>query len=687
MKTLMLSALCCAGLVAVSETVRAHGGEYRGPRDTVPPSPGGGGGRTGGPAGPTTGGPGGPSAPSPGSPGTGGPAGPTTGGPTTGGAPPAGGTTGGPRGAQLDDDLTRWDYWWEFNKDPYIRLRDSVHSGGAITSTDDDFFVGSTMRKDNRGSLRPSSEQILGDILPALKKAIDSTTQRDINSSCMIAMAKIGVDHPDFTLRSVFTPRLKRNDQEIRETAALSLGIAAIAGEEEMGLLSGLALDKAKGRDAYGGEVDVRTRAFATYGLGLVAHKTTTLAIKRQAFEVMRELLEDDKIGDRQIKVAAINGMSLLNIPSATDADKQLMADALKSLEGYYNKPLGSGEQLIQAHVPTAIAKLIGREHPESDRFKAMFADDLLGKGKVKRNSDFISMSCALALGKMARPHQDPDDKANPDNRYSKVLLQLWDKGDQQTQAFAMMGLGLIGGEQNKLAMMKEFDQARGQKRTWCGLALGVYSHWKHLDGAGGDPDPLIGQTLMKELKEAKDPVVVGAMGVALGLCKFTPAAEMMRKRALDNLQKEDAAGYLCIGLALMNDIGSIETIRSIVKQSTRRFQLLPQAAIALGKLGDKTVADDLQKLMTEGENNLAKLAAIARAIGFIGDTRMVAPLKRMLFDTTISELPRAFAAVALGGVADKEPLPWNSKIGVDNNYRASVETLTNQATGILDIL
>ena len=34
---------------------------------------------------------------------------------------------------------------------------------------------------------------------PALKKAIDSTDQRDINSSCMIAMAKIGADHADFT--------------------------------------------------------------------------------------------------------------------------------------------------------------------------------------------------------------------------------------------------------------------------------------------------------------------------------------------------------------------------------------------------------------------------------------------------------------------------------------------------------
>ena len=47
------------------------------------------------------------------------------------------------------------------------------------------------------------------------------------------------------------------------------------------------------------------------------------------------------------------------------------------------------------------------------------------------------------------------------------------------------------------------------------------------------------------------------------------------------------------------------------------------------------------------------------------------------------------FAAVALGIVADKEPLPWNSKISININYRANTQTLTDseQGTGILDIL
>ena len=52
-----------------------------------------------------------------------------------------------------------------------------------------------------------------------------------------------------------------------------------------------------------------------------------------------------------------------------------------------------------------------------------------------------------------------------------------------------------------------------------------------------------------------------------------------------------------------------------------------------------------------------------------------------------ITASARGFAAVALGIVADKEPLPWNAKISSSVNYRASTTTLTNQVDGILDIL
>lgn len=232
----MFKQLLCIGLLATA--LSAHGGQYRGPGDIVPPGPGGNG-RTGAPSGPTTGGPSGPSAPRPSGPATGGPTGPTTGGP----AGPSGGrgpVTGG-RGAGLGPDLTQWQFWWEFNKDPFIRLRDEIHKGGPQTGSDD-FYLGDT-RKNSRNSMAPTREDKIG-ILATLRRAMKSTNNRDIISGCMIAMAKVGMDHPEFKLKDVFTPYLKSKNQEIRETAAIALGIAAQTESDELDILIKLALGK-----------------------------------------------------------------------------------------------------------------------------------------------------------------------------------------------------------------------------------------------------------------------------------------------------------------------------------------------------------------------------------------------------------------------------------------------------------
>ncbi|MGK0202551.1 MAG: hypothetical protein ACI9S9_001620 [Planctomycetota bacterium] len=689
MKNLLLSGLALTTFaVLLPTTAYAHGGQYTGPGDTVRPPTGGG--STGRPSGPTTGGPAGPSAPRPTGPTTGNPAGPSTGGPPGPRAPRVPGpTTTGRRGAPIGTDLTRWSFWWEFNKAPFIRLRDSLPQSFTQTGSDD-FYMGNTRRAAAKNTLRPSKSDILNDILPALKKAIDSTDQRDINSSCMIAMAKIGQDHPNFKLKDVFTPRLATNDQETRETAALALGIAAIAGEEEMTLLADLALDRGKGRKATGGSVNTRTRAFAIYGLGLTAHSTSNWQIKKQAFATLKDVLETKSLRDRNLKVAAINGMSILNIGSGSQEERDLLTDVVKTLETFYMKKAGAGQNLILSHCPPAIAKLIGRDHPEAGYYKELFAADLQERGKIKRHGNDISQSCALALGQLCQPF---DDRHDADAKYSKLLLSQWYKAkDAQTRNFAVLSLGVIGGNLNRNALLKAFDKAsKATKKPWCALALGVYSHraYKAAEARGEtiNLQTFIGETLLDELKVSKSPDLTGALAVALGLNRNLNASDLMRERMLKNQSQEEMAGYLAIGLALMDDKRSVEDIQTVVAGSARRFHLMQQSSIALGKLGDRDVAERLRKQMTDGEPNLAKLSAIASSIGFIGDKRSIQPLKKLLFDDELGELSRAFAAVALGGIADKESLPWNSKIGVNMNYRANVETLTNKQSGILDIL
>lgn len=680
------------------------GGGYRGPGDTVPGGAGGGG-PTGGSTGPSapapggsgrTGAPTGPSAPAPGAP-SGPPANappPVTGGPTGPSAAPPGpsapagapGPTTG-RGFALEIDTTTWDYWWEFNKDPYLQLR--VARRVPVQTGSDDFYLGATRRAAARDTLRPTEDDAVRTVLPALKRVLDTTQQRDITSACMIAMAKIGRDHPDFRLVDVFGERLRRSDQEIRETAALALGIAARNDRESLALLEGLALDDQVGREARGGEaVEPRTRAFATYALGICVRQSASTAQQKRAFAVLRRMVEDQRLNDRHVKIAAIHALGLFDAERRDYASVRLRAEAVQVLEEYMDQPGGPGEQWIQAHCPTAIARLFA--HGGGQRQKQRFAAVLDDAARSQRKGRLIAQSCALALGGLVEPYEDEDCE---DAAYSRLLLDVSrTHTDALTRNFALLALGQIGGAANRAALLREFEKGgKALRKPWCAIALGVLARAaqdreRESTGRTGG-DPMIAATLADELRVAKEPGLIGALAVALGLARATAAAGLLRERLLDGVGKQRMAGYLCIGLALMDERAAIADIRQVMGDAMRRPDLLVQAAVALGKLGDRDTADFLLTHITDAQQNLATLAACASALGFIGDRRSVAPLLRMLDDTALGSLPRAFAAAAVGGVCDRYDLPWNTPLRVGVNYGATVETLTDQRAGVLDIL
>lgn len=668
--------------------VAAHGGMYRGPADVVPPSPGTGPGRPGGPggpmAGPTTGRPAGPSAPTPGGPGGSAPA------PTGGGGPPSsparGPTTG--CGIVIDDDLTTWDFWWEFHKDGYLRVKDAVHASGPITG-EDRFFLGG-VRFREQPTLQPTRAQAVDEALPALRRAIDATDQRDIATACMIAMAKVGEDHPEFALVDVFRPRLGRRDQEIRETAALAIGIAGRAAHGEAQLLADLVLDRPAGRAAHGGEVDDRTRAFAAYGLGLLADRVQDAATQRLACDTLTQALADERIASRNVLVAVVHALGLLRVAGDDAQRVAVRRDAEAALFGFFDRDGGAGLMFVQAHCLQALARLAAQDPAIDARLKARCRAELQGKPARRVRFHDLDRSAILALGERCAPD---DDGKGPDAACSALLAELCGShADEQARHFATIALGRIGGARNRERLLAALPTARKAiDRPWVALALGVLAHEaRRTDrAAGGDgaPDALIGAALAEQFAAAREPGLVGALGVAIGLAGWRDAAPALRAHLLGDLAKEAQAGHLCLGLALMDDRGSVESLRQALGEASRRPLLLQQAAMALGLLGDKATARELIERLQDGGQNLATFAALAAAIGRIGDRDTIAPLLGVLGDASRAELPRAFAAAALGGVVDARDLPWSFRIAEGINYRAAVETLTNRSTGILDIL
>jgi HEAT repeat protein len=703
-KLLYATAFLAAGTLGMQSVALSHGGTYRGPGDTVPPGGGGGGGG----GGPSTPGPSGPSAPGPSGPKTPGPA--TPGGPAGGPSGPAKPRTGG---ATDSVDLTVWTFWWAFNREPYLNLKSAIHSGSVLTGSED-FYLGRGTKDQTKDTLRPAEADIRQKVVPALIKALNNEQSNDILSSCLVALAKIG-DAKDESGESKMASEIKKfltnGSQEVAETAAVALGI--LANDANTKLLIAMmeddtsALRNAPNNLQITGDLATRTRAFAAYGLGLIGYRTTDATVRAQINDACVKLLDGEgkTLGTRDIQVACLTSMGLTALPvevtstpegaATTTTTLRTRGDQLKWLMKFYLDE--TNNFMIRAHAPIAMGRLLtGLDDPA---LKAEVATQLitdLSKHSTKQAE--IQQSCALALGMIG----DCDaDKQDTDIR-TALMTVLEDLADQQTRNFALIALGQVAGRPGKgsgdpiaavLAGKKEgnprsflADQlAKGKSavQTWSALAIAIME--RSLDDAQQTSSSDMKDMLRTVLADEKSPQQVGAYAIACGIVKDLGAKDVLIKN-LDEVKDIEARGYTAVALGMMNERSAVQPIQDIVKKSKYQPELLKSAAIGLGLLGDKQLVPDLITMLSEA-SGLSAQAAISSALGFIGDARSLDPLIAMLEDTQKTDLARAFAAVALGIVADKEDLPWNSKIGVNINYRANTTTLTDQKGGILDIL
>ena len=699
MKTLVLAAAMLAGgTLCLQNVSHAHGGQYRGPGDTVPPGGGGGGGGgagpAAGPAGPSTPGPGGPTAPGPAAPGP-------------GGAPGAGPITAG-GGADSGPDLTVWSFWWEFNKEPFLKLKSHIHNAGETTGSDG-FFLGRGQKDQARDSLRPTPEQIRQTVVPALLGALESETNNDIVTGCLIALAKIG-DADNETGESEFEGHIAEwladSNQEISETAAVSLGI--LANPKSIETLKELLFDTPAARKLVGqSEVHYRTRAFAAYGLGLIGARTGSEDDRRTIVETLHQAIVSDSASTRDVRVSCIIAMGLVPLDTISSAAPEgLKKGEVAPPQGsrtaqldYLINYFGDDKQnyLVRAHCPTAMARLLqGLPAEQHGKYKDMIAEALMDSvAKSSKEPREIQQSAILALGLVG----SNDGKNKTDKEIRKTLAAIpKNVKDLQSRYFSLIAMAKIGaanGEESTEDGIKEAASyltgqlAKGKQlaRPWAGLSCGVLGRGL-ADTSSGDPRISELQSAVRDvLSGEKDNSKIGAYAIASGIMGDVEATESLLEK-FGRLRADEARGYVAVALGLMNAREAIQDIQKVVKESKYRPDLLKQAAISLGLLGDKELVPHLINMLGEAKS-LATQAAVSTALGFIGDQRSIDPLVEMLANEDITPTARGFAAVALGIVADKEPLPWNSKIALDLNYRASTQTLTNQSsgTGILDIL
>lgn len=569
-----------------------------------------------------------------------------------------------------------WQTWWEFNKEPYLKSR--IKGITLPVTGSDDFYLGQRRGTQLTDVLQATKKDRQERIVPALVKLLEQDRNRDIQSASVIALGKVGIDGVGIQLEKVISERISRDDQEVRESAVLALGI--IGSRETFPILADILIDgKAARKLAEREKVRKRTRAYAAYGLGLLARRVGDPALSQQVHDLLWQTLQDKTIKDRDLRTAIVNGLGVMRSDTMRSSDKRLAWQAVEELLDWFSQDLGATDESVQAHAAVAIGRLLGRgDSSLHRRCKEVFAKTLNAK---KRRGNSVLQSSAIALGMLTMPEEANSNEA----AYNEALRYNWQKGvDQTARQLSVVSLGRIGGKANKEWLAKAYTRGnKSSERPWLALSLGLLTEPA---AAKGKPDELIGDMLLEDLLSASTDDSRSALAIAVGLNGHPEAAPKMLRMLRDHEGDSRTAGYLCIGLGLLRDDGATQMLTEVMLRSTRRPFLLQQAAVGLGCLGDRHANDRLLQLIQETDS-VAVLAAIASAISRIGDRRAISTLIKLSEDRSMSKLARAFVAAALGGVGDKDELPWNVPLSVDTNYATGMDTLTNGSTGVLDIL
>ncbi len=622
-----------------------HGGQYRGPGDTVPPNLGGpgdstppnnsGGPATPGPAGPSNTGPRGPATP-------GGPVGPTG---------PRGASTGGMGRKRYSGGMgyERWEFWWENNKESFLDLKNRLGGVSNISGTGG-FLTGRGRKELASSSKRPSPDIIKKDILPALQRAI-KIDHPDIQDSAVLAIARIiEADSASLVLDDI-KGLLSSEYQTVQQSACLSLGVLGSA--DACQTCCDLMIDSSAGRKIVGrSEVPKLVRAFAALSLGLIGDG-------RMASKLMLVVEKESAQTQKSLVGCAILALGFMN---NADGKDEIVRFLIKQLETSKIDPF------LKANIPISLGRL-GNKTALSSIVKTF---------KKEKENDWIRQSCAIAIGQLADIG---------DSEYINLLMKYIKEGkDVQTRHFSFIALAQIAARDEKYAENKDQHQniskfflsevarpTKPQHRSWASVAAAVHS-MKH----DALRTPIVNK-LAEKFVDTKDPSEKGALAIGLGLLNAEGQAQRIFD-ALNDSKDKALQGYLCVSLGLMRWTAAAEKIRDIAANELV-FRLRLQAATALGLMGD-TEAVGILVTALENSNTLGVTSSAAQSLGRIGDVSAIEPLRNVL-ENSKQDLSKAFAAVALGIIGEKTDLPWNAEIAENGNYRAKVEAITE----ILDIL
>ena len=544
-----------------------------------------------------------------------------------------GGATPGGRKKTSDSNVT-WGAWWFFNDDKYLNLKAKIRATETETDNTDIFFGENS---DGDVITRVPAKKIREGVIPVLKLGLKDSFF-DTRAAAAIALGKCG--NPDNA--ADIKELLKDENKQVRESTALALGI--LGNKEAIPDLVEIMNNTKKAKKMLardGKDILTRTRAFAAFAIGLIGSRTD-ISDTQGVSALLGMISEEQKL--RDLEVGPLVALGVMRSEEAT----QPLIEFVK------NKKM---HEQSRSYAVTSLGK-IGNRAALPTLLKAL---------RDKKNP--VRQSATIALGILA----------NPDDKDVAKALQRVNKSDadRAVRNFSIMALGEIGGKDNRNFLDRLLKNASNRfERTFAAMALGVYAQ------ATDDLEiVVIGDKLHKAFRKEKNFEEKGAYAIAMSLMGVEKASEDLLKELEKGYGQASYRAHLCTALGLLNHKPAIKIVREVVKEKGD-VNLRRAASIALGLLGDKDAVSVLEKEIARSENSQAVHGAVTQGLGFIGDVSAVPTLTEMVKDRKkFKDATRAFAAVALGLLGDKDNIPILSKIAENNNYLQRTEALAELLT------
>ena len=643
-KSCLLFALA---LMASLQDAQAHGGGFRGPN--LPP-------------------------PTPSTPGS--------------GAAAKGGPAASGGGFWRNSDPAAWSQWWALDRDLYLRQAKALQ----VTRNP---VTGPRRKADVAPDTDAWKASLRQHAIPELIRIVRKEKDVDMLTSAVMALAKVGLEPaatngkaPDMSTRAAIESLLSHGNQEVAESALLALGI--LGQRDAAPRLAEILQGQPKSMGGRG-KINQRKRALAAYALAAIGRRSPAAAVRSFCVYHLAGQLQGSKDLGLDLGVACVIGVGLIPLERSDNRGQgaPLTKRPGTSREGQVDLLFDllterRVDDKILAYLPVALARLSGDVDPLRERL----IDDLVQRlAPRSKEAAAVRVGCVHALGLVV------DRDQTPLSRTARArLMEIARGGDRLERVLAMASLGRIGGRgmdplgetagRLRSFLMERMSKGQTYETPWAALGVGLLEHSRRLAGEA----PALGTlaALRSALASAASPDDVGSLCIALALAGDQEAIPLVLERAQGG--DETARGHAVTALGLLRANDTTALLRKMTTEG-QRPALAREAAISLALIGDQEVRGRLAVLALKERLAAHRVSALL-AMAYISDPSQLDPFVSILKDRRQNETVRAYAAVGIGLVADKDPIPWNHAIAADVGWWQAPTTLLDPTTGrgVLDL-